>query len=71
MTLEEKIAELENLFEAAPGSVKAETRLAELPWDSMSMLALIAILDEKFHRKVKGTELKAFTRVQDILNVMQ
>lgn len=71
MTQQEKIKELEEMFEADAGVLKPETALDTLQWDSMAMLSLIAFVNEKFGKRVAGSQLKAFKTIQDLLNVME
>ena len=70
MTTEEKIAALEEMFEAETGTIMPETRLEALPWDSMAMLSLIALVNERCGKRLKGADVRAFVSVQDILNAM-
>ena len=54
MTQAEKIGLLEEMFEADAGTLKPETALDTLRWDSMSMLSLIALINEKFGKRLNG-----------------
>lgn len=71
MTQQEKIEALEELFEADAGSITPETALDTLQWDSMSMLSLIALVNETFGKRISGAQIKALRTVQDILSVME
>ncbi len=71
MTQQEKIEALEELFEADAGNIIPETALDTLQWDSMAMLSLIALVNEKFGKRLNGPQLKALKTVQDILAVME
>lgn len=71
MEVREKLALLEEMLEMDAGSLTPETVLKELEnWDSLAMISLIALLDEKFSKKVPGKTIKSFQTVQDIINVM-
>ncbi len=70
MTQEDKIQELEDMFEVDPGVITPKTSMSELPWDSMAMLSLIALVNEKFGKKIAGTQLKDLSTVQDVLDLM-
>ena len=70
MTQQEKIEALGELFEADVGTLTPETGLDKLQWDSMAMLALIALVNERFGKQLNGSQLKGFKTVQDILAVM-
>jgi len=71
MTQQEKIEALEELFEADAGTLSAVTALDKLQWDSMAMLSLIALVNEKFGKRLNGQQIKALKTVQDILAVME
>jgi acyl carrier protein len=71
MTQQEKIELLEELFEADAGTLSPETSLSQLAWDSMAMLSLIALVSEKFGKRLNGSDIRAFETVQDILAVME
>jgi acyl carrier protein len=71
MTQQEKIVALEELFEADAGALTPETALDTLPWDSMAMLSLVALVNEKFGKRLSGPQIKSFKVVQDILAVME
>lgn len=71
MTQQEKIKALEELFEADAGVITPETALDALQWDSMAMLSLIALVNEKFGKRLNGPQLKALETIQDILAVME
>jgi acyl carrier protein len=70
MTQQEKITAIEQIFEVEPGSISGETVLETLQWDSMSMLSVIALANEHFHKRISGTQIKAFKTVNDIMEVL-
>lgn len=70
MELNDKLEALAEVFDCDAGDLKPETQLTDLQWDSMAMLALIAMIKAKFDKKIPGAEIRAFKTVQDILNVM-
>ena len=67
MTQEDAIAGLEEIFEVEPGTLKPDTPLDSLAWDSMAMLSVIALLSEKFGKRVTGAQVKGFQTIGDIL----
>jgi len=71
MTQQEKIELLEELFEADVGTITPELKLSQLAWDSMAMLSLIALVNEKFGKRLDGAHIRSFEKVQDILAVME
>lgn len=71
MTLQDKIGLLEEMFEADAGSLKPETTLDTLQWDSMAMLSLISLVNERFGKRLIGSQLKSFKTIQDLLSLME
>ena len=72
MTFEEKIALLEETLEVEEGKLTPETRLDTLEeYDSMAKLALIVMYEDDFDRKIEGRQIKGFSTVQDLLNLME
>jgi acyl carrier protein len=71
MTQQEKMEALTEIFAEDSVTFTAETSLDNLIWDSMAMLSLIALVNERFGKRLSGSQLKAFKTVQDILSVME
>jgi acyl carrier protein len=71
MNEQEKLEVLAEIFDCDAGELSPDKQLDELPWDSMAMLSVIAMAKTRFDRKITGTEIRAFSSVQDILNVME
>ena len=71
MTQQEKIKALEEIFEADAGTLKLETALDTLQWDSMAMLSVIALVNEKFGKCLTGIQLRAFRTIREVLEVME
>ena len=68
MTIEEKIAVLEDMLELENGTVTVETKLSTVDeFDSMAKLSLIVISDEEFGKKLTGEQLREFKTIGDIL----
>jgi len=71
MTLEEKIALLEDMLELDGGSLKPETELCNIDeYDSMAKLSLIVLMDDECGKKLTGEQIREFKTVQDILDFM-
>ena len=70
MTYQEKMTASEELFEVDSGKITAETDLDTLPWDSMSMLSVIALVNEHFGKRISGVQIKSFKKIGDILDFM-
>ena len=71
MTQEEKLEALADVFDTDAESLKPETKLDEIGWDSIAMLGVIALVKTKFNKKLPGAEIRAFETVGDILKVME
>lgn len=72
MTVEEKLAKLEDVFEMDLGTLKADAILDEIDaWDSMTKLSLIVLFDDEFKTKLSAEQIDAFEKVSDILALMQ
>ena len=68
MTIEEKIAVLEDMMELENGTLTVETKLSTVDeFDSMAKLSLIVISDEEFGKKLTGEQLREFKTIGDIL----
>lgn len=68
MTIEEKIAVLEDMLELENGTLTVETKLSTVDeFDSMVKLSLIVISDEEFGKKLTGEQLREFKTIGDIL----
>jgi len=61
------LAELEALFELAPGALTGDEVLTGMPqWDSLNMIGAIAMLDGKFATRVTIDRLTACRTTADI-----
>lgn len=71
MTDNEKISLIAATLEAKDDSITAETELATLDgWDSMGMIAIMAVLDNSFDRKLTVQQIHSFCKIEDILEQM-
>lgn len=72
MTIKEKIALLEDMFEMEEGTITEKTELTDIEeWDSMAKLSLIVLMDEEFNKKLTGNQIKEFASIRDILDFME
>ena len=72
MELNKKLALIEEALDTEEGALRPETPLDDVEeWDSITMLSLIAMLDEEFNKTISGKELKALKTVADILAFME
>lgn len=59
-------AELERVMELPAGSIKGNTVLSDMQWDSMSAIMFIAMADEKFGAKINLEKLSEAKTIQDL-----
>lgn len=71
MSIEEKLALLEETLECEEGTLSADMDLNDVDeYDSMTKLAVIVMLDDEFNVKVDSKTVRAFRTVSDILELM-
>lgn len=71
MTEQLFLKELERLIEAPEGSLQCDQPLEGLAgWDSLAVLGVIAIADERFGRRVKPAELGNCRTVGDVARLL-
>ena len=71
LSIKEKLAMLEEVFEMEEGTLSADMQLDELEqWDSMAKLSVIVLMDDEFGKELSGDQIKKFVKVQDILDFM-
>lgn len=67
MTMEEKIAMLEDIMDLDEGELTQESVLADFEeWDSLSKLSLIAMAKQDFGKVLDTNTLEGFMTVKDI-----
>ena len=72
MTQEEKIALIAEILDCEEEAITPETVLSDLEeWDSVAILSFIAMMDERFDKSMKGSEIRQFVTVKDALKVME
>lgn len=72
MTEKEKLELLEDTLEIDEGNLTPEMDLKDIDeFNSMAILALIVMLEDEFGKIVTGKEIKSYTTVADILNIME
>jgi acyl carrier protein len=72
MTDKEKLELLEKTLEAPEGSLSEEMYLDLVEnWDSMAVISLIVMLDEKFGKRITVSQVKQFKTLGDILKIME
>ncbi|MCI9410877.1 MAG: acyl carrier protein [Eubacterium sp.] len=72
MTREEKIEIIADILEMDDEIIKEDTILEELEtWDSVAVLAVISVINEKFDRYPTAEEIKTYKTVQDLMNAFE
>lgn len=72
MTIDEKLSLLEETMEMDEGTLKADMDLSDVDeYDSMSKLSIIVMLQDEFGVKITSEQIRAFVKVQDILDFMK
>lgn len=72
MTREEKIEIIADILEMDGQNIKEDTILEELEtWDSIAVLAVISVINEKFDRYPTAEEIKTYKTIQDLMNAFE
>lgn len=72
MTNKEKLNHLEELLDIEKNTLNEDTELGSLSqWDSMAVIATIAMFDSDFGKVVTPKEVRGFITVKDIMNKME
>ena len=72
MTREETLLWLAEIFEESPDYIQPDRLREDVPtWDSVGVLNLMAGVDEKFGVVLSDKEIRAMTKVEDILALLQ
>ena len=67
----EKIKLLEEMLDLEDADFARETELSDIEeWDSMAAISLIALMDEKFGKRITGNEIRAFKTIGDVIDSM-
>ena len=70
MTIEEKLAIIKEILECEDADISVDTQLKDIDeWDSLSVLSLIMYMLDNYSIKVSGTDIRNFTKGQDIINL--
>lgn len=71
MTEKEKIALLEEMMDIDKGTLNRNTLLSDLEeWDSLSVISFIVLINDRFHKAIKGSEIQKFKTVGDAIAEM-
>lgn len=71
MTKQEFLTELEDVLEADAGSIKGDEALTDLEgWDSLAVMAFIAMVNEKFDVTLSASKLADSKNVGDLVALL-
>ena len=71
MSVDERIALIENCMDLEEGTLNPEDDLASYEeWDSLTALSIIAAVSEKYHKTLTGENLKKAKRISDIVKLI-
>jgi acyl carrier protein len=71
MKKQEFLTEIEKITMSDPGTLTPETSLDDLPgWDSMAVLAYIALADEKMKKRIPTDKINNCKKVEDLYNLI-
>ena len=71
MNIEEKIVLLAKTLQLDRKNLNPDTKLDSLEeWDSLGIMAVIAMLDKQFDIRLKGDEIASLHNIGDILRHM-
>ena len=72
MTDEKKIALIADVMEVDETELTSQTVLSDLDaWDSIAVLSFIAMMDDEFHKIVKGAVVKSQNTIGDLMKLME
>lgn len=71
MTMDEFIEELKETLELENVKLNEDTNLKDLEeYDSLSVLSIIAMIDEKFGKKLSGQDFQSITTVKSLMELI-
>jgi acyl carrier protein len=72
MTSKEKLNLLEELLDIGKDTLSEDTELKNLSeWDSLAVIAIIAMFDDEFGKIIESDDVKRFVTVKDIMDKME
>lgn len=72
MNREEKLEIIADILEVEPDELEEDMVLEDFEtWDSVAVLSVIAMMDEKFGKYPHASEIRQYIRVIDLMNSME
>jgi len=72
MTRQQFLSKLETAIEADEGSIQGTEKFAELErWDSLAVMAFIALVDEEFGVSLPANKIASASGVEDLIGLVE
>lgn len=72
MTREEKIETIADILELEEEEIKEDIILDDIEtWDSVAVLSVISVINEKFDRFPLAEEIRAYRTVRDLMDALE
>lgn len=72
MNREEKLEIIADILEVEPDELEEDMVLDDFEtWDSVAVLSVIAMMDEKFGKYPHASEIRQYIKVVDLMNGME
>lgn len=72
MTREEKLEIIADILEVEVDELNEDMLLEDFEtWDSVAVLSVIAVMDEKFGKYPHASEIRQYIKVGDLMNHME
>ncbi len=72
MNREEKLEIIADILEVEPDELDEDMALDDFEtWDSVAVLSVIAMMDEKFGKYPHASEIRQYIKVIDLMNGME
>ena len=64
------LSALAESIELSEDSLKEDTELKDIPWDSLAIISCIAVADEHFNIMLSGDDLANVSNIKDIIDLI-
>ncbi len=71
VNMREKVSIIENCMDLEEGTLQPNDKLSDYEeWDSLTVLSIIAAVDEKYRKNLTGEDLRKAVTVEDVAKLM-